>query len=67
MILGSTRLWLSIKSAALITLCTDAREMAREAIAPVLVVLVGSEPGVCVPRAAYDALMHLKVGQCLES
>jgi HEAT repeat protein len=38
-----------------------------KAIAPVLVALDGPEPGVCVPPAAYDALMDLKVGQCLES
>lgn len=36
-------------------------------IAPVLVALTGPEPGVCVPPAAYDALMDLKVRQRLES
>jgi hypothetical protein len=37
------------------------------AIAPVLVALTGPEPGVCVPSAAYNALMEIKVGQCLNS
>jgi hypothetical protein len=34
-----------------------------KAITPVLVALNGPEPGLCVPPAAYDALMKLKVGQ----
>jgi hypothetical protein len=38
-----------------------------KAIAPVLVALDGPEPGVCVPPAAYAALMDLKAGQGLKS
>lgn len=34
-----------------------------KAIAPLLVALNGPEPGVCVPPAAYGALMELKGGQ----
>lgn len=38
-----------------------------KAIAPVLAALNGSEPGVCAPPAAYEALTDLKVGQRLQS
>jgi hypothetical protein len=34
-----------------------------KAIAPVLAALTGLEPGVCVPPAAFDALMDLQVGR----
>jgi hypothetical protein len=43
------------------------RDGNAKAVAPVLVAVTGSEPCVRVPPAAYDALMHVKVGQCLES